>query len=392
LAQRAGVIAAEARIRAAGYTDPATISLEIEEVPGGMDLADAGSVRLDVARQIFSGGRVSARKAAAEVDAERSRIVLHAVSRRVSAQSDRLLTRAAAAMEVAARLALQDLLLSRAEEALRTRFAVGEARFSDVLRVRTERLRAQTDQATAESEARTWRLELLSLLGADGATGESVRLVDSAIAEEREIMRVDSLPGVMPVDSLVALDVDLMLAEMEVVRARALAQLRQASLRPVLSAAVGVQRFEVATGHVVGPVAGVEMTLPFTSARGGVREAAEQAITTAEAVRDAARVAARTRVMLLSDRYGVARDRLARFDAELLRGALEERESALASYQSGDLSLMELIDFERALARAEIARFRTIASAADIRAALEAGASDDNLLETDSAWLSEDTE
>ena len=71
-----------------------------------------------------------------------------------------------------------------------------------------------------------------------------------------------------------------------------------------------------------------------------------------------------------SDRYDAARTRIASFDAALLRGARDERESALGAYRSGELSLLELLDFERALARAEIERLRNRIDAADALADL----------------------
>ena len=43
----------------------------------------------------------------------------------------------------------------------------------------------------------------------------------------------------------------------------------------------------------------------------------------------------------------------------------QERESALAAYRTGSLSLLELLDFERALSRAEIERIRALVDAAD---------------------------
>jgi outer membrane protein TolC len=52
-------------------------------------------------------------------------------------------------------------------------------------------------------------------------------------------------------------------------------------------------------------------------------------------------------------------------DAALLRGAREERESALAAYRTGSVSLLELLDFERALARAEIERVHALLEAVD---------------------------
>ena len=72
------------------------------------------------------------------------------------------------------------------------------------------------------------------------------------------------------------------------------------------------------------------------------------------------------------ERYESARIRLSAFDAALLRGAREEREAALASFRTGDLSLIELLDFERALARAETSACGML-DAADALADLLAG-------------------
>ena len=64
----------------------------------------------------------------------------------------------------------------------------------------------------------------------------------------------------------------------------------------------------------------------------------------------------------------------------------EERESALAAYRTGSLSLLELIDFERALSRAEIERIRALIDAADALADLfgddEASSSADTFNDT----------
>ena len=46
------------------------------------------------------------------------------------------------------------------------------------------------------------------------------------------------------------------------------------------------------------------------------------------------------------------------------------REAALASFRTGELSLIELLDFERALARAETERLRSLLDAADALADL----------------------
>lgn len=84
--------------------------------------------------------------------------------------------------------------------------------------------------------------------------------------------------------------------------------------------------------------------------------------------------------MAARTRYEAARERLAAFDAALLRGVRQERETALAAYRSGELSLIELLDFERALARAEVeqrrAHIEAVVALADLISGA-AGAADD---------------
>jgi outer membrane protein TolC len=69
--------------------------------------------------------------------------------------------------------------------------------------------------------------------------------------------------------------------------------------------------------------------------------------------------------------------RLAVYSSALLAGARQEREGALAGYRSGELALIALLDFERALARAEIDRVRARIDAADALAELALRAAGD---------------
>ena len=49
-----------------------------------------------------------------------------------------------------------------------------------------------------------------------------------------------------------------------------------------------------------------------------------------------------------------ALQRISGVDQQLINAAREEREAALSAYANGELSLVELLDFERSLSRAEI--------------------------------------
>ena len=88
--------------------------------------------------------------------------------------------------------------------------------------------------------------------------------------------------------------------------------------------------------------------------------AAEADILSARSVSSATTAATRGALATARARYEAARERLASYDAALLLAAREERTSALAAYRDGALTLLDLLDFERALAQAEIGRLRTL--------------------------------
>jgi outer membrane protein TolC len=107
--------------------------------------------------------------------------------------------------------------------------------------------------------------------------------------------------------------------------------------------------------------------LPFTAGNANRARtlAAEQGILAADAARDVVINHAHVQLQAALDRYESARTRLAVYDAALLQGARDERDVALAAYRNNELSLLELLDFERALAQAEIARIRSVLDGAD---------------------------
>lgn len=377
IAHRAALEAARARLRATGFAPAAALGAELEEVPGGLDIGSAGSMRLELSHEFLSGALRSAQRAVAEREVERVQAELELAERSVGAQVDRALTLAVGAAAIARRLAAEDSLLASAEEGVRIRFAVGDARYVDVLRLRTERLRIQTDAATALSDARIGRALLTSLAAPGVATETSTAMIDTIVARElRDPLRVP-LPAAPSLESLIAISAPVRLGDIAVARAQAVRRLTRAEQRPVIAASIGVQRFgDESGGFTTGPTVGASISLPFTARRGNeaALTAAEREIAAAEAARQAALASVRADLTAAHERYEAARERLGLFDAALLRGAREERESALAAYRSGGLSLLELLDFERALARAEIERLRSRMDAADALADLIAGA------------------
>ena len=284
------------------------------------------------------------------------------------------------------RLAAQDTMLASAEQSLRTRFSVGEAAYVDVLRLRTERLRVAGERATADVSAGTALLELETLFASLDSLADT-----AGLARRREwlgslrqaivtaLPAEDILPPPPDVEELVRGSGALAAAEAVVAGAVGRRQQLLVAQRPRFAVGLGVQRFGVEPGESndfrLGPTLGLSLTLPFTAGRAN-RTAAIAADRAVEAAEAAARLqlSGRTRAVAVARaRYAAARERLGTIAPALLQGAREERESALAAYQNGRLSLLALLDFERALAGAETARIFTYLEAVDALAALLGG-------------------
>jgi cobalt-zinc-cadmium efflux system outer membrane protein len=381
-AGRAELEAARARRQAAGFSPPISLTAEIEEVPAGIDLVSAGSTRLELKRDFLAPGTGSAQRALADIEIERATAAFDVADRALAVRADLHLTRAAASALIARRLAAEDSLLIGAEETLRVRFGVGEARYVDVLRLRTERLRVQAERAAAATEARVNLQVLRSLASPDSPDAGTDALVDSAIAEVLTTSTDQEgwppLPPAPSVDSLLAFTGSVRLAAIDVRRSSAARRLLVAGRRMQVSTSIGAQRFTSESArHRLGATVGFSLSLPFTAraANAAAITAADRDIEAARAQYRAAVVSTQVELASARERYEAARERLALFDAGLLRGAREEREGALAAYRSGQLSLLELLDFERALARAEIGRLQGRLEAARALSELLAGAS-----------------
>lgn len=374
VAQRSAVVAAQSRFRAAGFAAPAVLSGEIEDVPGGTDLAGAG-FRVEIGKEFLTGGRSSAARALAAADVQTAEAALYAAELRARAATARALTQALGWSAIARRLAAEDSLLIGAEASLRGRFSVGEARYTDVLRLRTERVRVQTERAEAVARARTGLAALEGLLG-EGVV-EAAPLIRSVAAAPLTALRVDALPPAPDVDSLLALSGRVRLAQAALERAEAARAAVRAEQRPRVAGAVGAQRVESEDGgFAIGPTVGLSVTLPFTARRANeaAADAADRGVAAAQAELAAARAEVRADLVTSRTRYEAARERLSVFEAALLRGVRQERESALAAYRTGDISLIELLDFERALARAEVEQRRAHIEAISALADLISGA------------------
>ncbi len=365
-AAQAKVDLATAQAAAAGAMAPAFLTAGLSEAPARN--IDQGNFRLEVGRDLMTGPRRRAERALADVEVQAAAIALSLEQRRLDGVVLRDAMRTAGARRIALRLAAEDQLLVGIEEGVRGRFGVGEARYVDVLRVRTERLRVQSDRSTTLAEERGARASLAaSLAGAEEEVSLDA-LIDTLASDGGADAWRAILPELPSLDALMALTEPARLAAVGAARTTAARALLLSEQRPQINAYAGIQRIGQANnGPTLGPSFGVTVSLPFTAARGNrlALAAATQGITTGEVVRDAELVETRARLVAARERYSAARVRLEVFDVALLRGARDERESALAAYRTGGLSLLELLDFERALSRAEVERIHALVDAAD---------------------------
>lgn len=377
LALRRRLAAVRAQADASGRLGPATLSTGLSEAPGSA--LDQGNVRLEVGREIGASSRLRAERARAAIEIREVEASLEAATRSIAPALLGALIETAGARRMAERLAAEDALLDDAEEGLRARFAVGEARFVDVLRVRTERLRVQSERAELVAVEAAARAALSALLATDEVGGLSRRaraeslMIRTTMAEWRM-----QLPSDAEARSFEPVVLDLLLADVAVARAEGVRALGAASRRTRAEAFVGIQRIGQANnGPTFGPSAGISWTLPRTASTANQRAAlAEQLDVEASAeMRRAIAAAVQSRLSAAREHYGAALRRIDVYDAALLTGARDEREGALAAYRAQRLTLLELLDFERALARAEIGAIGALIDAASAYALLMRGGS-----------------
>jgi outer membrane protein TolC len=362
-AAQADVAHATARREAAGAPASWFVSAGAAEVPDAN--FDEGNLRLEVGRDILPDGRRAAERALADADLAHATALLAGATRRADAQLVRAASRALGWELIRRRRAAQDSLLVVAEDAVRVRFAAGDARYLDVLRLRTERLRVTSALAAAQAEVHGGEASLLAL--ATDAADRS-RLLAAAAAERDSAFLPDSLPSLPSLDSLGATATAVVLAQSRLLRVRAERERDLAERRAQGNAFAGIQRIGQANGGpTLGPTLGITLSLPFLNPgiTRRVRAAADSGVRAAEAVMLAVKAATTARLAAAGARYTGARERVAVYDAALLRGARAERDVALENYQSGTLSLLELLDFERALVDAEVGRLESLLDAAD---------------------------
>lgn len=365
--RRAALGVAESSIGAATARDPATLRVDVENIPSGTAIDRSQQVIVGVEALLLRGpGPGAARtEAAAARDLSMAGLVL--AEQQVIAHLRRGVAGYAAARLADARLAEMDALLADAEVSLRARFGVGDARYVDVLRLRTARVNLGLERAARQAAGQGHLEAVVGLYGTD-----STRAAARGLVERLHVVgTLEALSAIAP-----ASDSALLAQWSQVLALRADALVRSARARrgTTLTGFLGVQRFADIDGSlVVGPTLGVTMPLAFTT--GGSTSSlvaqAEARRTAVLAEASARRVALEAERRRAQVRLDAARARARAVDDALLQGARAERDAALAAFRSGELSLVELLDFERALAQADLGRLDALNDAADASATLD---------------------
>ena len=333
---------------------PTSAFLEAEELRIG-DLTGS-NVTVGLEREFVPRAERQAEVGIAQAELLAAQATLQGIQILLTSRAQRSVVELFVHQRIARRLAEEDTLLQRAAVTLNTRFSVGDARYIDVIRLRTERLRVQADLVDAQTAVSRAMLDLRALVGADVAlpadTGDPLRLPTIAA-------NADSLVAAAPV---------LLVAQAEQQRAAAAIAAARARGARSWSASLGLQRFPgEGGGGTFGPAIGASLTLPQFYRR--VTDAAVQI-----AQVDSAAAAAGNAALLRSLQAAVSMTRsqlqaigarISGVDQQLIAAAREERQAALIAYANGQLTLTELLDFERSLSRAEIQLLESYDSAVE---------------------------
>lgn len=348
----AAVAAAQAAVSTAALPAPLTIGVGAEGVPSGLRLDRAGQVLATAEWTLWRGPAARSLQQAAEarpavLEAWREMLLTVAESR----------ARAALAVLAGAtlrrdRLDAEAALLADAERALNGRVTTGEARYLDVLRLRTARLQVAAERAAESATASKARTAVVMGIAAGAPRDSAARL----LATWQPAAALATLVGMAARTD--TREAGALIAAIHAAN-RAAITARRRSIAPAVDATLGVERFGAPDeGWSLGPALGmrVRVPLPGSAVDRRIARAAEADLAAVEAeitLRAAKASAAHEAGIAVLD---AARERLDLLSSALLDGAPAERAAAVAAFTAGRLTLIELLDFERALSRITLER------------------------------------
>lgn len=252
----------------------------------------------------------------------------------------------------------------------------GKTAEADLIRAQVELDRVEATLTLAGMELIHARARLSPFLGGDVGASDTIRVT------------VDDLPAAVAgaaATPVLSLDVllttarvarpDLAAARARVVAAEADANYQRALTIRAVGATFGSKR----TAGVTSMIAGLTLPLPlFDRNRGAVQQTtALQRAAEAELALADARVAADVRAALTTAR--ALSTQITRLQPTMLARAEESSRIALAAYQEGALSLLQVLDATRSLAEARQTWYRLLFAERESRLALRAAIGDPTL-------------
>ncbi|MDH4064542.1 MAG: TolC family protein, partial [Acidobacteriota bacterium] len=288
----------------------------------------------EVTQVIELGGKGAARMAVAEAEAGGAEAAAAVLDARVALEVSRTYLDAVRLRERHRALTLQVVDLNEAARVLDRRVAVGSTAESELLRLRTEAARADSDRVRAELAANRAIVALTSRLAIDAT-------LDALVAPTPPVLSA-------PDDASLSRRPDVTAAVRAVETARQGLRLEDARGVPDPAVNAGYKR---TVGYNTAQVT-VSVPIPIFNRNRPARIVAAGQLTAAELERSA--VERRARGEMAATRTAalalMARARDAR--ASLLEPALGARDAARAAFSTGLLDVLRLVDAERVFTEA----------------------------------------
>ena len=331
-AARADVVAAQGRVRQAGFRTNPEFSVELENFAGSGMLSgfQRTEITASINQRLDLAGHRRARVSASEARLFAAELQLAIARADLRQQVRTRFAEGAAARDL---LAVARGNLERSTELARIAKELVDAGREPPLRgLRAQAALARTTAAlrSAEADERNARNTLAALLGSETPPE---RLVGEAVV---------SAPA--QVDATSTLDVALAKAQAAIARA----ELGQARAEGRLDPSIGIGIRNIRGTGDVGLVAGVSMPLPIFDRNQGNIAAARSGIDAAEQRVSAAQNQAAAKIANARASLAAAEARLGALEQSGLAESREALRLAELSYRAGKASLLELLDAQQA--------------------------------------------
>ncbi|MEO8578279.1 MAG: TolC family protein [Gemmatimonadales bacterium] len=354
-AARARVDAAIGSRRTAGAVPNPVATYQVENVgfpgsraPAGIDRETASFLTIPLEPIYQRGPRV--RQADEEVKA--SRAVEVGVQRQVSLDAARAFFRLALA-QVSVETAMEALAgLDRLTSYNRARVTEGVSAEGDLVRVQLERDRAAAEVVMEQAELARARAQLQPYLRSDRATrADSLRV---SLAGLRSTFVLPTLPELLQQASRTR--PELLIARARVAAAGAETGVQQTLTVRQVGATFGSKRVSGENSMI----AGVSVPLPIFDRNRGEVQRARSSKTAAELELAWSQRTVSSEVEGALEAARLLSAEVARLDSSFLEKADESRRIALAAYEGGIATLLQVLDASRARSESRLTYFRTL--------------------------------